>query len=43
MPPEQSEKPGLVTGKGILNGKEQPLQKCNDLFKTSFSGSLGAI
>jgi hypothetical protein len=43
MPPEQFEKPRLVTGKCILNDKEQPLQKCNNLFKTSFSGSLGAV
>jgi hypothetical protein len=43
MPPDQSEKPRLVTGKRILNRKEQPLQKCNSLFKISFSGSLGAV
>jgi hypothetical protein len=43
MPSEQSENPRLITGKCILNGKEQPLQKCNNFFKTSFSGSLGAV
>jgi hypothetical protein len=43
MPPEQSEKPRLVTGKCILNGKEKPPQKRSNLFQTSFSGSLGAI
>jgi hypothetical protein len=43
MPPEKSEDLDLSQVNFILNGQQQPPQKCDNLFTTSFSGNLGAI